>query len=276
MTSPINAIQNHANRPCDTTPPRRLNVGGEFGHFAVPRSPSSTAIDPLVLRFENVEPRSTIEFINRSATPNGTWAEHKQTLPREDIGAGLPSATLAVALTDAKAKDFGIQPGDVLEFRQTDPSGNSSQSTLLKLDQGGGGDGIIDENWDIRADRFEAGGTGLSPNVYSVYRHPDPRPPVVLPQLMAWSAGSSATDRGLSVSRGAEPSANVRLQNQRTLKYFNGEVDDQGHLDLKFEAQCGDPVQVVVRDRHGNVTDLGLTDFNVADDCSAEGTCSNA
>ncbi|MBK8011499.1 MAG: hypothetical protein IPK13_09120 [Deltaproteobacteria bacterium] len=274
MTSLINGIRNHIDCPCDSTPPRGLNVSGEFGDLTIPRVSAPTRIDPLVLKFGNVEPRSTIEFLNRSATPNASWAEHKQTLPRDDITAGLSSATLSVALTDAKAKELGIAPGDVLEFRQTDPSGNTSRTTLLKLDQRGGGDNTIDVIWDPRADRFESGGTGLRVDQsYSVLRHRDLRAPVVHPQLMAWSAGAGSADRGLSGSGAIEPSATVDLQNQRTLKHYSGVVDDSGQLALKFEAECGDPLQVIVRDRHGNATDLGVTDFGVGEHCSAGEGC---
>lgn len=120
----INVIAVTQAEPC--RPPPELEVTrAELGDL-VQSARSSARVDPLLIEMKNTVPGATLEILVVN-DPKKTWDNARTEVktikvPLVDLGA-----TQQLALSDAKVKELGINPGDVFEIRQVDTNGNRGQ-----------------------------------------------------------------------------------------------------------------------------------------------------
>lgn len=242
----VSTYQSQRTRRSDTTPPPQVSGTVFFGTFDTP----AARIDPLIFDLRGVEPGTKLQVVNRSANPRGSWrtAIHLPGNTKKILDA---EGSYRLALGDKQAAKLGIKPGDVLEIRQVDSSGNASKPAVLSPAAS-----YVSTPSGPPEDQF---GVNLRPMPPRYTASADGRPPKVMPgSLHLRSAGHGALN--VVGSGVTEPGATVTVTNlQPTQVTSQGVTDDKGNVRIAgLRARTGDPIHIVVTDRNGQSTDLGI------------------
>lgn len=242
---------NVANAQRDTTPPQQVSVvAATYGNLAAYTGVVGPRPDPLYLRMNNIEAGVTLEVLNRSANPAAEWGRDSYVLPGSTENP--PQGYLALVLSDQEAAKAGIVAGDQFFVRQTDCAGNSSEPTLVSLNQ-----------------REYGYSSSFAPNTqffgleapkgidFTITPTPDARPPVGLLARMQIDVGATAGSARLNGRQAVEPFARIVAVNTRTQERTDARADITGGFDFTVPAVVGDTLSLSLYDHNGNSTELG-------------------
>lgn len=260
----------------DIKHPANLEVTrAEFGNMvqAMPDATTTTRIDPLLLELKNVEPGATLEILVVN-DPKKTWDNSKGDVKAIKVALTDLGDKQQLALSDAKAKELGINPGDAIEIRQVDAAGNASKPTRVFLNGDGGtiqnfrpvggaqlGDVMLSNPTYTYVYNRTYGYTNTS-DVYNFVRARDTSKPVVHPEDFSLTLRDPQTgDSLLSGKMAVERMATVLVKNLATRESFTVRSDEDGTFELPVKASSGDPLQILVFDRGGVTEDLGTIVF---------------
>lgn len=245
----------------DTTPPPTIKVVlAEFGDLI--NIGSGAGKDPFILELANIEPGTKLQIRNLSANPAAEWATDATELAKIPLER-LPNGSVRLIWSDKEAAGFGIQPGDTFDIRQVDAAGNASEGTRVALpnSKARGERGAVFQFQSKPVDYFNPNGSGIDQvSQYRFTAYSDNRPPVAVPKNMTLSL-SAAGKPELCGNKCFEPDVTVTLRNERTKQTFTAKTDANGAFTLPFEANLGDPINVIAMDKAGLTTDLGVINF---------------
>lgn len=264
----------------DTKRPADLEiVRAEFG-VLVQANTNGGRIDPLMIELKNVEPGATIEILVVN-DPKKTWDNSKADVKAIKVAISDLGGAQTLTLSDKKAKELGINPGDAIELRQVDGAGNASTPQRVYLN----GDGGVLANVQL-AGGAQLGDTVLSTpqyqyfdgrynqysTVYNFVRHRDATKPVVHPEDFTLALLDPAKGEAmLSGKMAVERRATVVVKNLATRESFTVKSDDDGTFTLPVKAASGDPMQILVYDRAMVAEDMGTIVFNPRLDQGTQG-----
>jgi hypothetical protein len=270
----INMIS--SNKPTqDTTAPADLVVSrAEFGNLQQART-NAARVDPLLIELQHVEPGATIEILVVN-DPKKSWENSKGDIQQVKVPLTDLGATQQLSLSDKKAAELGIHPGDAIEIRQVDAAGNASKPARVYLN----GDGATLSNFKIAPGQASLGdvflatpsysyvydarhGSRTTSDEYNFIRHRDTTKPVVHPQDFNLVLQDPATGQAeLSGKMAVERRATVVVKNLASRESFTVKSDDDGTFSLPVKAASGDPLQILVYDRAMVPEDMGTIVFN--------------
>ena len=219
MWSLVIAVQIHcapAEPPKKKLLPRRqdalpkLDVEAFAGEYQ--DRPQPVRVDPLVLKFGNVEPTSQdvptkIYMVNRSNLDDPQAVLLPADLLKADGGK------YGLILGDAWMAEHGIKPGNVLELYQTKGEGKAerrSPSAIVKINKGGAG--LMDAP---NMPPHDIVGAGQVKEMFN--KALDPKPAAVRPERMQACLRGERLELSLGGDQPAlEPFSKVVLENLRT------------------------------------------------------------
>lgn len=234
---PVEPVKPKLGRRKEALP--KLDVEAFAGEYQ--DRPQPVRLDPLVLKFKNVEPTSqdvptSIYLVNRSNLDDPQPVKLPADLLKAEDGE------YAILLGDAWMAEHGIKPGNVLELYQHKGEGaakRESPATFVRINKGG--PGMMDAPNLPPHDNIGAG------PVRELFRKDlDPKPTAVRPERMQ----AQLQNGTLSLSRAGdmpalEPFAKVVLENLRTgEKSQPVEVAEDGGFNACVAAEDGDPIVV--------------------------------
>jgi hypothetical protein len=262
MWSLVIAVQIHcapAEPPKKKLLPRRqdalpkLDVEACAGEYQ--DRPQPIRVDPLVLKFGNVEPTSQdvpthLYMINRSNLDD----PQAVLLPGDLLKA--VDGKYGLILGDAWMAEHGIKPGNVLEFYQTKGEGDAerrSPSSVVRINKGGAG--LVDA-----PDMPPHDNIGAGPVREMFNKALDPKPAAVRPERMQACLRGDTLEVGLSSQQPAlEPFSKVVVENLRTgEKSAVAEVGEDGAFKALVKARDGDPIMIRAVDHSHELGDAAF------------------
>lgn len=90
--------------------------------------------DPAYFELGNVEVGTKIQFINMSAKPDADWETKRDVLELTMTGRDVNNRQASFYLTNDQMDELGLKPGDMLQMRAVDQSGNASAAVTTELE----------------------------------------------------------------------------------------------------------------------------------------------
>lgn len=262
----------------DESAPAKLEVTrAEFGQlFRATRDRStSPPTDPLLIELRNVEPGCKLQILVAN-DPRKTFANSAGDIKEIQIEMKDLGKSQQLALSDKKAAELGIRPGDCIELRQVDKAGNASAPTRVYLNGDGttlesflaaegapiGDMTLTTSSYEYRIADGYYGTVAARSDKYNFVRARDTAKPVVHPEafsleLMEPKSGKALLSGKLAVER----LATVVVTNLASRQTFSLKSDEDGSFDIPVTANAGDPLQIRVFDRAMVAEDLGTITF---------------
>lgn len=229
----------------------------------------ATGRDPAYFELGNVEVGTKIQMVNLSANPDVQWDDSAKIVDLTLTGRDVKGRAAGIYLSAEQMDKIGLKPGDMLQLRAVDHSGNASAPVTTELEPNDwAGNRVSDTDGVTRGTQFAAlDGEATRKNLI-VKAVNDSRPPVVLENKLKLTAD----DKGMVNLQGemaVEPRSRVRVQNQRTGKVFSGTVGDDRKLNVALgEVKDGDPIILSPTDNEGVV---GQDVVLIYSSCSQDG-----
>jgi len=197
--------------------------------------------DPAYFELGNVEAGTTIEMVNLSADPEASFEKNKVALTV--TGRDIKGQRAGIYLTKEQMDGINLKPGDMVQLRAVDPSGNPSESVTTELlaNEWANGRNRVQE----RVDNSWVTSRGGSVNFLDGENQTkakllksvqDNRPPLFKEASLRLDTESSADGKTTGVrlrgERAIEPNSRVEIFNSRTGKLVTAQVGENQKLDV--------------------------------------------
>jgi len=90
--------------------------------------------DPAYFEFGNVEIGTKIQMINISKDPDVTFGEKKKVVELDFTGRDVHNRQAAIYLTNEQMTQLELKPGDMLQMRALDQTGNTSDAVTVEVE----------------------------------------------------------------------------------------------------------------------------------------------